>query len=477
MTKKRPTDGARRTRGALWAAPLLLLYATQMTCSADRTTPDDETPLMTVDMRVSRPDLSDAPCTGLGCFVAVCPSGEETVVTGRVTAPNGMEPIRDALVYVPRSGAPEEFPPEVSCEVCNRPVGGAPVTQAVTDVDGMFELRRVPVTERTPIVIQKGRWRKVVYAHVGRCVKQGLSADETRLPRNKVEGSLPRMAVAVGEWDSIECVLKHIGLDQSEFTSPLQNGAVHLYDNEESGSGAPGGVNVSNLFTDLSKLIKYNVVFVNCSGTSNARTLLRDPQVLKNIEEYVRRGGRMYVTDYSYDFIQQVPEFAPFICYNDKEACTVTTPHSFNTATHPGKTATETLFTAQVDETHPGGAALTRWLSALPQPTLGGKVRIEDPISTFVLIRQMAQDLVKHPSTVWLRAPLGGMTRPVTVTFDYPAGEAACGRVLYSSYHTREHDDHSVTFPRYCPSGNMLPQEHVLEYLIFELSSCINPPG
>lgn len=70
------------------------------------------------------------------------PTGSDTVVYGKVTAPNGVDPIREAIVYVPSSGMPEEFPGEVSCEVCNSPIGGTPVTQAITS-DGTFELRRV----------------------------------------------------------------------------------------------------------------------------------------------------------------------------------------------------------------------------------------------------------------------------------------------------------------------------------------------
>ena len=67
------------------------------------------------------------PCEGLACFVANCPPGTETVVSGTVTAPNGTDPIREALVYIPTGGMPDEFPPQVSCEQCNSPFGGKPL--------------------------------------------------------------------------------------------------------------------------------------------------------------------------------------------------------------------------------------------------------------------------------------------------------------------------------------------------------------
>lgn len=423
-------------------------------------------------------DLSLPPCRGLGCYVANCPAGSDTTVIGTVTAPNGADPIRDALVYVPNGGAPEEFPPKVACEICQSPVGDRPVAMTSTDVDGTFELRGVPATGDTPIVIQKGRWRKVVRVPIGACEKQGLSAEQGRLPRDHTEGSIPHMAVAVGEWDSIECVLGHIGLSQSEYSAPTGSGAVHLYENERPGGvGAPGGVLIDELLNSLPKMLEYNLIFLNCSDSDRSQGLLADPAVRKNLSDYVAQGGRLYVTDWSYDFVQQPPEFSPFICFNDDKPCTVTTPHGFHQATNAFRTGTETTFYADVDQSTEGGRALAAWLGNLTPPITGGKVRIDDPISSFVLIQQLAQDPVKYPATAWLSATLEKKQRPVSVTFDYPPGPNACGRVLFSSYHTRSHDDHTVQFPAYCAKGEMLPQEHVLEYLIFELGACVQPPG
>lgn len=462
----------------LWLVGALSLWmAWEAGCTAPTRQSDDDRPdPPVVDMSIPREDAQG--CVGLGCFVANCPVGQDTTVIGRVTAPNGTDAIREALVYVPSGGSPEEFPPKVSCEICNEAIGGKPVTAVTTDVDGTFQLRRVPVTRSTPIVIQKGRWRKVIHVNVGRCETQGISAEEGRLPKNHLEGTLPQMAVATGQWDAIECVLRRVGIEQSEFTSPSGGGMVHIYDNDATGNAqAPGAVPVGDLLGNLNKLMNYHILFLNCSDEGYSRTLLRDPTVLKNLREYLAAGGRMYVTDWSYDFIQQVPEFAPFICFNDDKPCTVQTPHGFHAATFPGKTGVQTLFYADVEQGTTGGKALASWLSKLPNPSPGGRVRIEDGIASYVLIRQMAQDLTKFPSTVWLSADLSGQRRPVTVTFDYPAGPAACGRVLYSTYHTREHSEAMTTFPRYCPTGAMLAQENVLEYLIFELGACIQPPG
>ncbi len=422
-----------------------------------------------VDMRTPTPQ-----CMGLGCQIAQCPpAGSDTVVTGRITAPNGEDPIRDAIIYVPESGAPEEFPPQVACEVCNSPVGGRPVALTHSGIDGTFELSRVPVTDNTPIVIQKGRWRKTVHVPISKCERQGLSAEQTRLPRDRTEGTLPQMAVAVGDYDSIECVLKNIGVAPSEFTSPKKQGAIHLYDNETAGTGAPGKVNVGELLRSLPAMRQYNLIFLNCSETTYSGGLLADSQVKQNLVDYVASGGRLYATDWSYDFVQQPPSFSPYICFEDDQACTVTTPHGFHTA--PSRGAGDTPFDADVDTSTEAGQNLAAWLTKLPTPVLGGKVHIQDLLPEWVLIHQTALDLAKFPSTTWLNGTVKGRKRPLSVTFDYPQ-EMACGKVLYSSYHTREHAAQTL-FPGYCASGKMITQEHVLEYLIFELSSCVGPIG
>lgn len=446
----------------------------QATCAEDRTGrsyENDPGPTVAIDMSMGKP-----PCVGLGCKIAECPpTGSDTVVYGKVTAPNGIDPIREAIVYVPSSGTPEEFPGEVSCEVCNSPVGGVPVTQTITGIDGTFELRRVPVTDGTPIVIQKGRWRKMTRIKVEKCERQALSAEDARLPKAQNEGGIPRMAVAVGNWDAIECVLRGVGLSDREFTAPTGGGAVHLYNNRADGDGAPGAVSVRELLTDLKKMKQYNLIFLNCSDDTNSATLLTDPKVKKNLVDYVAAGGRMYVTDWSYDFVGQPPEFAPYICFNDNKPCTDLTPHGRFSATGLGRTGSVNPLWAEIEQGHQGGRNLAAWMAMLPDPSPGGKVKIVDDVGSWVLMQKTSPDQTKYPSTTWLWGTIKGERRPVTVTFDYPA-QNACGKVLYATYHTREHNE-SGLFPAYCPKTKLIAQEQVLEYLIFEISSCIGPIG
>ena len=101
------------------------------------------------------------------------------------------------------------------------------------------------MTTATPIVIQRDAGEKSSTLNVGRCETQGLTAAQGRLPKDRFEGNLPKMALATGQWDAIECVLRRIGVSESEFGAPSSAGSVHIYDNDQSGTAvAPGGVNI-----------------------------------------------------------------------------------------------------------------------------------------------------------------------------------------------------------------------------------------
>ncbi len=425
-----------------------------------------------------------APCVGLACQVAKCAAGQDTVVRGRVTAPNGMDSIRQALVYVPASGQLSPLPQGLTCDLCSNYVSEHTVSFAYSNLDGSFEMHGVPAGSSIPIVVQKGRFRRLVTVSVQACQTQtlGTAGGILSLPKSRSEGDLPQMAVAAGDHDAIECVLRDLGLDPGEFVAAEGengspgNGAVHLYDNQTPGMPSlPGQLALPSLLTDRSRLFSYHVVFLDCSGTTYAQTLLADAQVRANLRDYVQGGGRLYATDWSYDFIQQVPEFSPFICFDDDEDCSVTTPHGFHTAVAHGGSGDP--LTAMVDESSTGGQALAAWLAQLPSPVQPDSVPIVDLLPGWVMVQQTAIDAAHYPSTVWLNADTDGQNRPLTLSFDYPP-QAVCGRALYSSYHTRERLP-QLLYPAYCPYniGDALVQERILEFLLFELSDCLGVIG
>jgi hypothetical protein len=397
-----------------------------------------------------------------------CTGGTTTSVSGTVMAPNGIDPVPEAAVYVPRDVP--EFPSTVQCEACNDPIGGNPIVQVLTTVDGKFKLENVPATSQVPIIVQKGRFRRKILLDVTACQDHPLTIDQARLPKNQQEGDLPKIAVGVGNFDQIECVLRAIGIDQSEFTAPTGNGAVHLYGNGASGLSTPKSTEMSALLGDMAKLSTYNLVFLNCTG-AQWDALTAKAQITQNLLDYVSAGGRLYATDWSYDFIEQVSSFSPYMNFSGGgPAMSPQTPHA-------AATGQADMISAHVSDPH-----LLDWLRVAAPSHINGTdgVTIQDLLPEWVLLDAISTDM-NYPATTWVHGNADGKDRPLSVTFDFNS----CGKVLFSSYHTREPgginalSGQKSAFPSYCKSTStsMIAQEKILEYLIFHISSCVGPIG
>jgi hypothetical protein len=392
-------------------------------------------------------------CTGLACLQVDCGAGVSTTLTGKVYAPNGLDPVYDALVYVPTSLPP--LSSTVQCEACNDTLGGTALVTTNTAVDGSFTLSDVPVSTTLPVVVQKGRFRRQITVNVSRCANTPVPKDQTRLPKNSSEGDLPKMAVGVGDFDQIECVLRSIGIDDSEFTSPSGSGSVHLYDNSADTTTAPNPL--STLLASPSKLATYNLLFLNCTAKSPAEQPTGWQQ---NIYQYVNSGGRLYVTDWAYDYLEQVPQFAPYIFFEGDGTETMPQPPGTALFAWMGTDLTGTL----IDPT------LADWMKAAGASP-AGSINI---IGSWALANHVSANMTTYPTRTWVQGTANSVLRPFTATFDYNM----CGKVLWSSYHTQEPGGGSnANFPSYCKStpSTMIPQEKVLEFLIFQISDCVAP--
>lgn len=401
-------------------------------------------------------------CMGATCFNG-CPIGTQTTLSGVVTAPNGIDPVPGALVYVPLEV--RDFPAEVACEVCNQITADA-IVSTVTLPDGSFVLGPLPADETAlpgdtvTIVSQKGRFRRVAQVPVANwCLPNTAPVEHFRLPP-KDDGQfdrVPRIAVATGDYDAMECVLLKLGLDPSAFD---------LYAGARLGSSPLPGFDT--LLRDPAAMRGYNVIFINCADNTH-EMLLTDPVVRGNILDYVAAGGRLYVTDWSYDFVEQIDAFAPFIDFGP--GMSDMSPETANSAAvgDDGITTRGTV--------HDPG--LREWLEAVERRTstdvigADGRVYIEHFLNGWVM--QYAVPMLLETAKVWITGTVSGDglmgELPLTTTFDH----LDCGRVLYSSYHTRGRDDFGLgNFPSYCALGEPLsPQERVLEYLILHIADCL----
>src|SRR5687768_3299239 len=147
-----------------------------------------------------------AACVNLECQQVTCANGDTTRLSGTIYAPTPIDPdpLPNVLVYVPNATV-EPFPPGVACTTCATPPSGSPLVQTTTSVNGTFALDNVPVGTDIPIVIQTGRWRRQVTMTIAACTDNALPAEKSHLPRNRTQGDIPKMAIATGQLDSLEC--------------------------------------------------------------------------------------------------------------------------------------------------------------------------------------------------------------------------------------------------------------------------------
>ena len=406
-------------------------------------------------------------CTNLCLQQVTCPgAGVTTTISGTVYAPNGNDPLPNAAVYVP-NGAVLPFPAGVSCDTCGAAASGAPLVSAVTGIDGKFTLKNVPVGSNIPIVIQIGRWRRQIkVTTVTPCQDNPIPKANSRLPRNQSEGDIPLTAFATGSVDALECVMRKIGLDDKEFTKPAGNGnpnyvgRIHLYTGSGS-SGADAGNGTpsqSTLVGSLPTLEKYDIVMFPCQGAQYNQT----NGDRKNLVDYMNAGGRLFATHFSYVWLDDAPSAKPF----GAETAVWNTP--VNGAPNPADQ------TGYIDTTFPKGLALSQWLML---PAIGASTTLgQIPINT---LRNNFSSVVA-PSQLWMSVMDPGLGNvPMHYTFNTPVGTPPamqCGRVVYDDFHVENTNSTTGTaFPNECAAGGMTAQEKLLEFMIFDLASCVAP--
>ena len=389
-------------------------------------------------------------CTGLCLQQVSCPNGGVTTLSGVVYAPNGIDPLPNILVYIPNE-AVSAFVPGVSCAVAGQPPSGSPLAGTTTAVDGSFTLTNVPVGSNIPLVVQSGRWRRqIAVPATTACADTSISAS---FPQNQSQGDIPKIAVVTGNADAVECVLRKVGLNDTEFTDASGSGRVNLY----TATGSPGAQidlqtpNSDALLGSQATLNGYDVLMLPCEGVA----FPKEAGQLSNLVQYANAGGRVYASHFSYDWLF---ENAPFNTVANWAPDQPQLPNG----------------TATIDTGFVQGQTLAQWLADVGASTAPGQISIST----------LRHDLdgVNAPTQTWLTLNDSAAGNPVMqFTFDTPvnATSAACGRVLFNEYHV-ENPIGTITglsFPAECLPGAMTAQEKLLEFSLFDLTGSGNPPS
>jgi len=410
-------------------------------------------------------------CNGLECQqVTNCPSGL-TRITGKVYTPKGDLPLYNAIVYVP-NGTVQGFDAGVSCDVCGAATTGTPIATAYSGSDGSFVLENVPYGNDVPVVIQLGRWRRrVTIPTVVGCQELALTdPNVTRLPRNKTEGDIPKMAIATGEADPFECLLRKVGLDDAEISIPSGTGRVHYYveDGVQHESTAPAS---DTLWASVDKLKEYDVVMLPCEGNSHDRKTMTE---MTRLRDYTSAGGRVFTTHYGYEWIDDSSAFPKVATW---------TNHSYS------NTFYNNPHEAIVDQSFQKGVNFSQWLNNVGAS--GSDAGTPNPGKLY--LQETRQDVlsVETPeATRWLygtdattvpnRELVTHFTfnTPVTDLLPDAGGPVQCGRVVFSSFHVSAAAKKSgggapTTFPGICKDEPPTAQEKALIFMLFDLAACV----
>jgi hypothetical protein len=396
-----------------------------------------------------------------------CDVGATTSVSGTVYIPSGQLPLYNVMVYVPET----ELAPLPQGASCSCEISGEPIVSTLTDSSGRFVLQDVPVGDDIPLVIQVGDWRREIdIGTVAPCVNTAVPDGSLRLPANQSEGDIPLIAVATGRLDALECLVRKLGVAESEFTNPRGGGRVQLFSGSDGTERYAEALNegatfppAEALWSDAPSLQQYDIVLLSCEGDRDYVGNKPD-SALQAMYEYANLGGRVFASHYHSVWFERgpglFPDLATFTTEPDGEYSSIT---------------------GQVVTSFPKGQALAEWIES-SGVAVGGQVPIEGGAHTIAQENeQYAQrwlETIDPPSVQYISAntPLG------------VSDAEQCGRVVLSDLHVSSGDrvvdgvlveaDISapdLSFPEGCVTDTLTPQEAVLAFMLFDLSACIVP--
>ena len=432
-------------------------------------------PVVDIDSGVVIDPGLGGPCDdgGWACAIDKCEGqASKTTVRATIYDPKGEVPLYNVAVYVPNQSLAEITTGAV-CETCATPVSGQPIASALTNSAGEFVMEDVPVGVDVPMVIQIGKWRRMIHLpEVVACQENAFNDPQTfRLPRNQSEGHIPKIAMSSGEADSLECLLRRIGVDDAEFTNPDGTGRINIFADAGSASSyAAGGVYPSNMtLFNTDTLMGYDIVMMSCQGSNDdGRKWTTEHKTA--MKSFADSGGRVFLEHYHHSWLRggnEIPEIeddrkypmTPFPAVATWGTAEETDPNHGDTASVP----------YEVDVSFPKGNDFADWLVNVGASTTKGTINMED-------VKHPALDVIPGVSLRWIYR-----TEPIAapyLTANTPIGapvDQQCGSVVHTGIHVANAADDSTTnpFPSGCTVASLTAQEKAMEFLFFDLSSCV----
>jgi hypothetical protein len=406
-------------------------------------------------------------CVGLECQVVNCAAMgmPDTSVSGTVFAPNGTLPLWGITVYVPRMD-PGPLVDGVICDQCSTDLPGSAVVQTKTDEAGKFSLSGIPAGDNVQLVITSGKWRRIVpLPTVPQCADMPVDPTLSRLPKNKTEGDIPKIAVTTGNADSLECLIPRLGIDLAEITSPTGGGRIHLY-NGNGVNQITGGGNLpaaTTLWNDVSTMKPYDIVIFSCEGQQNANT--KSQAAMDAVKAYADLGGRVFLSHWHNIWVG-----GPFNDNNNNGQMPKVWTSIANWTNNDGFTDPDTI-----DETgNPNGMSFATWMVNVMGSATRDVVQIAGGTG-----RNTCTTIDNTKAERWVYFT-GNGNQQMVQNFQFTTPNESdpstrCGKVVFSDMHVSGGPT-GGTYPASC-GGNLTTlsaQEKALAFMFFDIASCVS---
>jgi hypothetical protein len=457
-------------------------------------------------------DGAAVPCpSGLQCNVT-CTNGATTSISGKVYDPAMKNPLYNVAVYVPATALqplPKGVPTGADACSCAALFKSGAIASTTTADDGSFKLTNAPVGSTVPLVLQIGKWRRLVTIKVTACQDNPQADKSLALPGTVAAGdtndNMPDIAVSTGLADSLECLMLRMGVPASEYVAGTgTTGHVHVYSGGQPGTSYPGTAPIgypetnpmpgapesdTNLWDSQAHLMAYDITLLSCEG---AETYNANPTAL---EGYLNAGGRVFASHYHYSWFAGVlmkpadPQtYSPPADWGNNlanwhiDALNIGPDGGIDSVGPIGGAIEQTLNGSGAP--FPKGKALFTWLGVVN--ALGQNGVPAQQLSIY----QPRYNAVVGPSNThsqaWITSTGGVANQTMYFSFDTPVNAPTppdggvpnyCGRTVFSDLHVAGNPSTTDMSPppTGCQSADLSPQEKALEFMLFDLSSCVIP--
>ncbi len=413
---------------------------------------------------------SDTACKVVDCKAQNMPA---TTISGTVYAPNGTLPLYGISVYAAdRDPGTMTDPPPVDCSRCTDSLPGAPIAKPViTDEMGKFTLTDMPSGVDVTLVIVSGKWRRIIKVPAPKqCTDNAVPMADTTLPKsmddmtpNTLSVHMPKIALTTGNADSLECLVRKLGIADKEITNSSGTGRVNFYKGNgvgqfDSGFAGGGGQMFSSaqmFWAQKTNLENYDIVILSCEGAQNANTK-QDP-ALANMEGYANEGGRVFASHWHNIWIGGAwadggnpagnADWLPVAQWADNGD--INGPDT-------------------IDEVNnPKGPNFAQWMLNVMGSTTRDQIVLQSGTG-----RSTVQSIDMNKAERWTYF----QNQPQNFQFTTPQtvdANSRCGKVVFSDMHVSGGPG-SGNYPTSCGGSlTLTPQEKALAFMFFDISSCV----